>query len=175
MPNKAFPMSVRICFTPSKRDLMWTVYAGVRARPVIFLSSILFFVVFPWSAALIIFALGNLASTWSIAVLLAVPPIAVALFASIPVCIFGDSPSLQGEHTYEFSENEIHLFGPGFDNRVDWSNVTSCLEFSGGLQFYSKKLAVISIPRRALSETTSQALRALIKAKGISIMAHNYA
>ena len=168
-------MSVQICFTPTKRDLMWTVYAGVRARPAIFFSSILFFVVLPWSAALIILVLGNLASTWSIIVLLVVPPIAVASFASIPIRLFGDSPSLQGEHTYEFSDSEIHLIGPGFDNRVDWSIVTSCLEFSGGLQFYSKKLAVISIPRRALSATTSQELRALCVAKGISIKAHNYA
>jgi hypothetical protein len=160
-------MPISISFTPSKRDLMWAAYAGVRARPIVFFTSVLFFVVLPWFGALIILTLGNPTSAWPAIVLIVVPPIAVASFASIPVRLFGDAPSLQGVHTYEFSESEIHLFGPGFDNRVKWSIVTHCVEFSGGLQIYSKKLAIISIPRRALSETTMSALRALLKAKGI--------
>lgn len=167
-------MSVQIFFTPSRRDLVWAAYAGLRARPAIFFTSILFFVAFPWSAALIFLALGFLASTWLIIVLLLLPLIAVALFVSIPIRLFGGSPSLQGEHTYEFSENEIHLFGPGFDNRVSWSIITRCLEFSGGFLFYSNKLPIISIPRRALPGHTSLGLRALCEASGVSFKRRNF-
>ncbi len=160
-------MSIAINFTPTSRDLVWAGYAGLRAKPIFLAILLLFFVVLPWSSALFVLLFGKLVSIWSVALLVLVPPISVIAFAFLPVRLFRNSPTLQGVHTYEFSENEIHLIGPGFDNRLQWPTLTRCIQFSGGLQFYSNTLALISIPRRALSESTLSSLHHLATLKEI--------
>ena len=160
-------MRISFQFIPSKRDLLWAAYAGVRARPKVLLSFVSFFIVLPWLAALAILALGKGSDAWIGLALIGLPPVTVAAFAYIPIHLFGNALAMQGLQTYEFSDSEIHLFGLGFDNRVEWSQVTHCLVLSGGVQIYSGKQALISIPRRAFAESTLEALRALLRTKGI--------
>jgi len=166
-------MSVTVTFTPTNRDLVWASYAGLRARPLIFIPFVLLFVILPWFTASILIALGKPISIGAVMVLLVVPLITGAAFVSLPIRLYRNSPSLQGPHIYEFSESEIHLVGPGFDNRLQWSIVTLCLEFSGGLQFYSNRQPLISMPRRALSETNLPTLLSLLTAKGVVLRGQN--
>ena len=158
--------NITVSFTPTNRDFVWISYATLRSRPVLFAMLLGFFVVLPWLAAIAAVLTGAKLGLAFIVSLLT-PPIMLGFFALMPLLIYRKSQALKGEHIYEFSDIEIYLHGPGFDNRVQWALITNCTEISGGLIFNSNKLAIISIPPRVLSSHKISSFRQLIENKGI--------
>ena len=130
-------------------------------------AALLFFVGAPWATG--VYELWQGVASWSTAVMFALPFFTVAAFAWLPVKLFGKSPALAGLHTYEFSEQSIHLAGPGFENRIDWSLVNSCRDFGDLLLFFSGKQAIINVPERALSPDERSRLKAWVGEKGIEM------
>ena len=162
--------SITVTFTPTKGDILRAAYMGLRARPLIFVSAVGFFIVIPWVSALVAIAastVGAPVSTARIIQLIAMPPVAVALFALIPLLQVRGARGLNGPHTYEFSEGGIHLTGPGFDNRVDWSIPTRCYNFKPGLLFVSGNAPLITVPSRCLAATDKAELGRLLTRKGV--------
>jgi len=131
-----------------------------------------FFVILPWLTALgylfAYFAGVNIALAPAV-VLLFVPPVAVTFFSLLPLWAVRGARSLQGDHVYRFSEEEIVLSGPGFENRVEWHLVTRCFGFKSGLLFVSGNAPLITIPGRALSSSTKAGLRELLITKNVGL------
>jgi hypothetical protein len=162
--------SIVINFTPTKVDILRAAFLALRARPLTLAFSVGFFVVLPWFSALIAIAAsaaGADVSTWWIFELIVIPPLAVALFSAIPLMQVRGARSLNGTHTYEFSDRGIHLTGPGFDNRVDWSILTRCYSFKPGLLFVSGNAPLITVPSHSLSAVNKAELGRLLAAKGV--------
>lgn len=165
-------MNVTIRFTPKTIDLIWAGYAGLRARPVILVMGLVFFVGLPWLAAFLAIigvAMGKPIGLITITTLLLVPPVAIVFIALLPVILFRGSRALRGLHTYEFSNQDIHFIGPGFDNRVDWGIVTRCIRSRAGLLFLSDRLPLVTLPNRVLSAETFRQIQELLAAKGIAL------
>jgi hypothetical protein len=163
---------VNVTFTPTRADLMNASYLGLRSRPVVFWSALVFFVALPWLAAatsLFAGALGAPVAWLNIAILIAIPPLAVAFFACLPVWQARGALTLRGAHNYRFGDVDIHLEGPGFSNRVTWDVLTTCLVSRGGLLFNSGKVPLITVPARALQTDTQTRLLSLVSARGISL------
>ena len=166
-------MLASVQFTPQKSDLIWSGYAGVRARPFIFVTAVSFFVVLPWLAALLTIVLalmGKFVGWQPIAIFVLVPPISVTFFALLPLFLFRNARSLRGTHNYEFTRDGMHFTGPGFDNRVEWSLVTRCLYSRAGLLFMSDSLPMVNIPKRILSPEVSGQISELLRANNIPVV-----
>lgn len=165
-------MPIVASFAPSNRDLVWAGYVGMRSRPVFLAVAVAFFVALPWLMALYVIVtrgVGRVMPAWTLAMLLLLPFLTVGFFALIPVMLYRNARSLRGAHTYEFTDQAIRLNGPGFDSRVEWSVVTRCWDTAGGLLFFSDKLAIISVPTRALSPPDRLRLKELAGAKGVEL------
>jgi len=164
-------MSIVVCFTPRRTDLMYAGLSGLRARPIMATISVLFFVVLPWATAvagIVAREMGKPVSWATILMLAVVPLLAVPFFLLLPVMLFGRSPALLGEHTYEFADEEMRFTGPSFENKLKWSVVTACVRSRFGVMLFSGKLPIVSIPRRALTPELDAQLGALLARKGLS-------
>jgi hypothetical protein len=163
---------ISVAFEPTGKDIIRASYLSLRARPVIWALSVGFFVVLPWLAAL-----GGIAASiagapvgmFPILILIVVPPLAAGYFALLPLVLVRGARSLQGIHTYEFSETGIRLRGPGFDNHIDWAILTRCYGFDSGLVFVSGKAALFSVPGRTLSPAAKKQLREMLAANGVAL------
>lgn len=165
-------MPITAAFQPTRNDIIRTSYLGLRARPVIWALALGFFVVLPWLAALggIVAAVaGKSVGMFPIAILIVVPPLAAGYFAVLPLVLVRGARSLQGMHTYEFSDTGVRLSGPGFDNHIDWAILTRCYGFDQGLVFVSGKAALFSVPGRSLSPAAKTQLRETIAANGVAL------
>jgi hypothetical protein len=147
-------------------------YVGLRAKPAVFALFLGFFVVFPWVVAALLIAdnmAGGSNSAFSIVSMTALPLIGIAAFAHLPLLQVRRARTLQGIHTYAFSDQDIHLTGPGFDSRVDWAALTRCYGRREGLAFFTGSAPIIAVPGRSLSETSREDLRQLVAAKGVKL------
>jgi hypothetical protein len=164
-------MATYLTFTPTRSDLMRAGLLGIVDRRGVFYSFTLFFVILPWLSALVgaLMPLFGLPSVgWTIVLLMAVVPFATVLsFALIPVWLFRDAPTLKGPHHNEFSDQDIHASGPGFDTSISWGVFTHFRFYSLGLILRGNKVPMITVPRRAVSASVQQELEALFKSKGI--------
>ena len=168
-------MRISITYNPTTKDLLRTAYVGLRSRPLIFASSIGFFVIVPWLAALCSIA----ASVFGVSIkplplhslvgLILIPPFAVAGFALLILFQVRGARSLQGTHIYEFSESGIYLKGPGFDNRVEWSILTRCHVSNFGWLFMTGNAPIISIPGRVLKSPLKNELQKLVNMKNVKV------
>jgi len=165
-------MAVTVEYKPTTGDLLRAGYVGLRSRRLVFALSFGFFVLVPWLAALC----GIVASLLeapirpvSIMSLIVIPPVAVAAFALIMMFQARGARSLQGTHTYEFSDADIRLKGPGFDNRIEWAILTRCHVSNHGLLFMSGNSPVISVPGRSLTFSSRKELSQMIAAKGVKL------
>lgn len=148
-------------------------YVGLRSRPVVFTLWLGFFVIVPWLSALLFtvnsLLLGKPVESWLVMNLIAIPPLVVTLFGSIILFQFRNARTLQGTHTYNFSDADIHLKGPGFDNRVEWSILTRCHVSDLGWLITSGNTPLISIPGRLLTSSSYNEIQEMITRKGIKI------
>jgi hypothetical protein len=166
-------MAVTVTFTPTNADLMRTGYLGIRSRPLVLAMSLGFFVVLPWVLALgaFIAKLAGYHIPWLPIVVLAVlPASSVFSFALIPLFLYRHAPTLQGPHSYEFSEQDIHAVGPGFDNRVQWNVLTRCLKHRYGLLLMSERVPMVTVPGRALARADWVELLRLVRMKGLNVV-----
>jgi hypothetical protein len=164
-------MPVIISFTPTRFDLLRAAYLTVRSRPFLF-ASLIGVIAIPWMGALIgliVMARGIFVSPFSIAVLIALPPLVLAASVHAVLQSVRGARQLEGVHTYEFSESEIRLGGPGFDNHLAWTALTRCYGRADGMLCFSGSTPVITIPGRALSPESSLTLRQLMAAKGVHL------
>ncbi len=163
-------MPVVMKFIPRKTDLMMLGYGAIRSRPVVFYIFIIFFIIIPWLLSLLIFVLGAVlgdTSQYSNAfILFILPPIMVSFFFFYaPIRQYANAPSLKGERIYEFSEENIHVTGPGFDNTIEWSLITKFIDVHGFILIFSNHTAIIWLPRRAIPDSTRTDFIALLKSK----------
>ena len=158
-------MAIVIKFVPNKTDLIRAGYAGLRARPVIFFVSVLFFIVIPLATAVLLAVFGDESHKVNTITLAVIPPVTVAFFLYLPVQLHGKSPSLNGEHVYEFSDSEIHLLGPGFDNHVQWSLVTKFIKIHGVYLLFSNKAPIITVPVRGIPVSSSKEFDELLRSR----------
>ncbi len=131
-----------------------------------------FFVILPWGVAaamlgLFAFRNGRL-DLWSFSVLLVAPILAMGLFSLIPLWMARsaqrDAPTLQGVHSYEFSEGGIQLSGPEFKNQLEWSAITNYFESRYGAMFFGGSNPIVFVPARAFSSVAErEALRSLVE------------
>ena len=166
-------MVANIQFTPKNSDLIWSGYAGIRARPFIFATAFSFFVVLPWLAALfaiVLAVMGKFVGWQPIAIFVLAPPISVAFFAILPLLLFRNARTLRGTHNYEFTRDGMHFTGPGFDNRVEWNLVTRCFHSRAGLLLMSDSLPMVNIPKRVLSPEVSGQISELLRANNIPVL-----
>jgi len=166
------PRTIAVSFIPSRADLMRLGYVALRANPVVLALSLGFFVVFPWVVATSLMvdnASGGSNSAYSIVSMLALPLISIAAFAYLPLLHVRRARTLQGTHTYAFSDQDIHLTGPGFDSRVDWAALSRCYGRREGLIFFTGSAPIITVPGRSLSQTSREDLRQLVAAKGVKL------
>jgi hypothetical protein len=166
-------MHASVQFTPQPSDLIWSGYAGIRARPVVFVAAIGFFVVLPWLAALVsivLAAMGKFLGWLPLAIFILTPPISIAFFALLPLFLFRNALSLRGTHRYEFMHEGMHITGPGFENRLAWSAVTRCAQTRAGLLFLSNTQPLVYIPRRVLSTEFLDRIRELLRVKNIPLL-----
>jgi len=112
---------------------------------------------------------GSIYSSLTIGGLIILPPVAVGFFAWLSLLQVRGARALEGTHEYEFSDADICLKGPGFDNRVDWAMITACYGRKQGLLFKSGNASLFSVPGRALSPAATTELRRLIVHKGIRL------
>lgn len=158
-------MPIEIRFFPRKIDLVVAGYVGLRARPVISLLFFAFFVVTPWFFAILTIVLRlplNYSTTISFCV---IPPFTILALLVLPVLIHWKSPSLNGEHIYRFSDTEIQVSGPGFDNHMQWSLVSRFVKLHGVYMLFSNKLPIITIPKRAIQSSIATEFEQLLKSK----------
>lgn len=166
------PNTIEVAFTPTRWDLLRAGQMGLRARPVFFFFSLSFFVILPWLIALaflLAYFAGVHISLFPMVVLLFIPPVAVVFFSLIPLWVARGARSLRGTHHYAFSEGEIRLVGPGFENRVEWPLITRCFGFKSGLLFVSGNAPLITVPGRALPSVASAQLRQLLISKNVEL------
>jgi hypothetical protein len=145
---------------------------GLRSRPLVLFLNIAFFVVLPWLTALgylFAYLAGVNISITPALFLLIVPPLSVLYFSLIPLWVTRGARSLSGEHCYRFSEEQIWLSGPGFQNRVEWSLLTRCFGSGWGLLLMSGSAPLITIPGRALSPAARTELRELLISKKVEL------
>lgn len=165
-------MAVTVEYKPTTGDLLRAGYVGLRSRPLVFALSFGFFVLVPWLAALcgiVASLLGAPIRPLSIMSLIAIPPVAVAAFVLIMLFQVRGARSLQGTHTYEFSDADIRLKGPGFDNRIEWAILTRCHGSNHALLFMSGNALVISVPGRSLTFSSRKELWQMVTAKGVKL------
>jgi hypothetical protein len=165
-------MAVVVEYKPTTGDLLRAGYVGIRTRPLVFALSLGFFVLIPWLSALcasVVYFFGAPISPFTIVSLVAIPPVAIVAFALTMLFQVRGARSLQGTHIYEFSDAEIHLKGPGFDNRMDWASLTRCHGSTHGLLFMSGNAPVISVPQRSLSFASRKGLFHMLTAKGVKL------
>lgn len=165
-------MTVVVEYKPTTWDLLRAGYVGLRTRPLVFALSLGFFVLIPWLAALcalVGYLFGAPISPFAIVCLVAIPVVTVVTFALLMLFQVRGARSLQGSHTYEFSDSEIRMKGPGFDNHIDWVNLTRCHGSTHGLLFMSGNLPVISVPQRSLSFASRKGLFHMLTVKGVKL------
>jgi len=166
-------MATTVGFNWTKADILRAGYVGLRSQPLNFALSVGFFIVVPWLCAflgVIVSVLGgSVYSSLTIAGLIVIPPVAVGFLAWLSLFQVRGARALEGTHTYEFSETDIHLKGPGFDNHAEWGVITVCYGRKQGLLFKSGNASLISVPGRALSSAARAELRRLIVDKGIKL------
>jgi hypothetical protein len=161
-------MSITATFQLTKGDIIRSGYLGLLSRPLVLALCLGFFVGVPWVTALV-FVVEQSADLLSIASLFVLPLLAIVFFSLIPLWVTRGARSLDGTHTYDFSEDGIHLVGPGFDNRIDWAIVTRCYGFGLGLLFVSGKAPILSVPARSLSPAAKTQLRRMIVTRGVEV------
>jgi hypothetical protein len=160
-------VTTTVTFTPTRTDLLRAGYLGLRARPFTFFLSVGFFIAVPWLIALFGLGarvIGARVGLLPVVELILIPPVAVAAFALIMLFGVRGARTLQGTHSYEFSDAGIRLKGPGFDNRVEWSALTRCHASPYGLLFMTGAAPLISVPGRVLSPTSRRAIGDLVVA-----------
>ena len=167
-------MQITVTFRPVMTDALRSGFAALRMRRLLFASAVGFFIVIPWVTAgltlVVAVAYGARVSPLSVGTLLALPPIVVAAFALIPLRQVWGAPSLRGPHVYRFSDADIFLTGPGFENRCQWSMFTQCYASSQGLLFLSGRAPTVFLPTRAISQESAQReLGELLRNKGVRL------
>ena len=163
---------MKFSFTPTRGDLVRLGYVAIRSRGVLFWFSVLFFVLLPWVLAVIGIVTLDTAHpmSWvSILTLAVMPPIMIMLFGLIPVLVTRGAKAMQGAHTYELSSGGIDTSGPGFQGRLDWSALNTCVSSPLGILFMSGRLALVSIPGRVLDEISRSELLSLARDKGLNV------
>jgi hypothetical protein len=126
----------------------------------------------PWLAAatlLVVCAFGLPVVCSNLVVLIAVPPLAVAFFAVLPLWLTRGALTLRGTHHYRFGDVDIHLEGAGFSNLVTWDVLPTCLVSPAGLLFSSGRAPLITVPARALPDDAQARLLSLVSARGIAL------
>jgi len=165
-------MAVVVSYHPTRADIYRSAYVGLRAQPLIWAFVIGVFLVLPWGAA----ALGIVAHfAWGMRLgpdflaLCLVPFLFVAAsLVLIPLRVRGVR-TMQGTHTYEFSDSGIMVKGPGIESRLEWPSLTRCHAARQGLLFLSGNFPFISVPGRALTPSSRTELLALAESKGVKL------
>jgi hypothetical protein len=166
------PGAITVSFIPSRADSMRLGYVALRAKPLLFALNLCFLVGLPWAVATYLIvdnAWGGSNSAFSIVSMIVLPLIGIAGFAYLPLLQMRRARTLQGTHTYTFSDPVIHLTGPGFDSRVDWAVLTRCYGRREGLICFTGSAPIITVPGRPLSETSREELRQLMATKGVKL------
>jgi len=159
---------VTITFRPTKGDQIRSGYLALLSRPLILALWAGFFVGVPWISALRFLA-DPYASRSDIVTLLAAPFVAVFFFSLIPLIVSGRARRLDGDYTYTFSEDGIHVAGPGSESRLDWTIVTRGYGYGLGVLLVSGKRPILVVPGRLLSPAVRSQLRRMIAARGIEL------
>jgi len=167
-------LAVTVSFTLTRGDLLRGSWLSIRSHPFVLTQGIVIFLVLPWALSVwqVVLAARRAAyvSTFKIVEMALIPPLAVVGFAAITLWISRGSRTIGGHYKFEFTDEEIHVTGPGIDSHIEWSALTKCFGIRSGVIFYSGNQPMIAIPGRALTAQAVEELHAMSAAKGLRIV-----